>query len=163
MADHTSEQKPKAEPAGDPLMGKTDEEPVDEERARRAANLFDLRRLIGGLFILYGAILTVLGIGASDAEIQKAAGINLNLWVGLSLLAVGALFLLWAFARPLSEQLEEDEEEEEEGRPEGDRTVRGAPAPVGPDAAAFAGSETTSRRSRRDRARTGGDRRLQRE
>src|SRR4051812_25530081 len=100
MADHTSEERtPKAEPAGDPLIGKTDEAPVDEERARRAANLFDLRRLIGGLFILYGAILTVLGIGASDEEIRKAAGINLNLWVGLSLLAVGALFLLWAFAR----------------------------------------------------------------
>jgi hypothetical protein len=158
MADHTNERTTKAEPAGDPLIGKTDEAPVDEERARRAANLFDLRRLIGGLFILYGVILTVMGIGASDEEIRKAAGINLNLWVGLSLLAVGALFLLWAFARPLSEQLEEDEEEE--APPERDRTVRGAPAPVGPDAAAFGGSETTSRRARRDRPGAGGERRV---
>jgi hypothetical protein len=88
------------------------EAPIDDERARRAASLFDLRRLIGGLFLIYGVILTVLGIGASDAEIEKAAGVNLNLWVGLSLLGVGALFLLWAFARPLGEQLDEEEEPE---------------------------------------------------
>jgi hypothetical protein len=135
------------EPAGEAAA-------IDEERARRAANLFDLRRLIGGLFMLYGAILTVMGIGASDEEIQKAAGINLNLWVGLCMLGIGALFLLWAFTRPLSEQLEEDEE---------DRSEPGAPAPVGPDAAAFGGSETTSRRSRRDRVGTGGEERFRRE
>jgi hypothetical protein len=142
-------------PTGDPLIGRTEEAGIDEERARRAANLFDLRRLIGGLFVLYGVILTVMGIGASDEEIDKAAGINLNLWVGLAMLAVGALFLVWAFARPLSEQLEEEEDREEE-----DRTVPGAPAPVGADAAAFAGSETTSRRARRDRAGTGGEQRF---
>jgi hypothetical protein len=126
-----------------------------EPSVRRAANLFDLRRLIGGLFVLYGAILTVLGIGASDAEIEKAAGINLNLWVGIGMLAIGALFLLWAFTRPLSEQLEEDEEER-------DAAVPGAPTPVGADAAAFAGSETTRRRPRRDRAGAAGDGRLRR-
>jgi membrane protein implicated in regulation of membrane protease activity len=105
--------------------------------------------------VLYGAILTVLGIGASDAEIEKAAGINLNLWVGIGMLAIGALFLLWAFTRPLSEQLEEDEEER-------DAAVPGAPAPVGADAAAFAGSETTRRRPRRDRAGAAGDGRFRR-
>lgn len=140
-----------------PLVGNGDEPAVDETRARRAANLFDLRRLIGGLFLVYGAILTVLGVGASDQEIEKAAGINLNLWVGLSLLAVGTLFLVWAFARPLGDELEEDEEPAA-----GDRIVRGAPAPVGPDAAAFGGSSTTSRRARRDRERTGGDGRFRR-
>jgi hypothetical protein len=161
MANRTTQHEREEAPTGDPLGGKTEEPEVDEERARRAANLFDLRRLIGGLFIIYGVILTVMGIGASDAEIDKAAGINMNLWVGLSMLGVGALFLLWAFARPLSEQLEEDEEPEEEPK-EDDRTVRGAPAPVGPDAAAFAGSETTSRRARRDRAGTGGEQRFRR-
>ncbi len=154
MANHTTERE-RAEPADDPIAGTTDEAAVDEERARRAANLFDLRRLIGGLFLIYGAILTVLGVGASDAEIEKAAGINVNLWTGLSLLVVGALFLAWAFARPLSDELEEDEEPAED-----DRTVRGAPAPTGPDAASFGGSNTTSRRARRDRVRTGGDERF---
>ena len=76
-------------------------------RAERAANLFDLRRIIGGLFAIYGVILIVLGLGASDAEKEKAAGWNLNLYVGIALLVVSAIFLIWAFTRPLGQQLEE--------------------------------------------------------
>jgi cation transport ATPase len=82
----------------------------DTDREARAANLFDLRRIIGGLFAIYGVILFVLGIGASQKEIDKAAGWNLNLWVGLAMIVVAAIFLGWSFARPLSEQLDEDEE-----------------------------------------------------
>src|SRR5690349_4042962 len=90
-------------PTGDELIGQSEqaEAEVDAERASRAANLFDVRRMIGGLFLIYGAILTVLGIGASDQDVNKAAGVNLNLWVGLGMLVVGGLFLLWAFSRPL--------------------------------------------------------------
>jgi hypothetical protein len=80
-----------------------------ESRAARAANLFDVRRFIGGLFLLYGLILFVLGIGASDADVDKAAGVNVNLWTGLAMLLVGAIFLAWAFTRPLSEELAESE------------------------------------------------------
>ena len=135
MANHTTERERAERPSGDQFDGQTDEAAIDESRAARAANLFDLRRLIGGLFVLYGLILTVLGIGASDAEIEKAAGLNLNLWTGLSMLAVGALFLVWAFARPLSDQLDEYDEEEaerEEEAParftheEGDSTMAGS-------------------------------------
>jgi hypothetical protein len=132
-------------PTGDRLIAQHEEAEIDAQRARRAANLFDLRRLIGGLFLIYGVILVILGIGASDAEIDKSAGWNLNLDVGIAMLVVAALFLVWAFTRPLADQLEENEQ------PEGDRTVVGAPAPTGPDAAALGGSETTRRRSRRDR------------
>jgi drug/metabolite transporter (DMT)-like permease len=86
----------------------TDEQ-LDSQRARRAANLFDLRRIIGGLFAVYGVILVILGLGASDAEIDKAAGWNLNLWTGVAMLVVAAIFLAWAFARPLSDELDEAE------------------------------------------------------
>jgi hypothetical protein len=134
----------------DPLIAQHEGTQVDESRARRAANLFDLRRIIGGLFGIYGVILVILGLGASDAEIDKAAGWNLNLWVGVAMLVVAALFLLWAFARPLSEELDEQP-------PEGDRTVPGAHAPTGPDAAALAGSKTTRRRARGDRSSGPGD------
>jgi hypothetical protein len=133
-------------PTGDPLIEQSEKAEIDARTAARAANLFDVRRMIGGLFVIYGAILTVLGLGASDASIEKSAGINVNLWVGLSLLVVAALFLAWAFARPLSQELDEE-------GPEDDRTVKGAHAPTGPDAAAFAGSKTSSRRSGRDRDR----------
>ena len=126
MANQTTERE-RAEPT-DAEAGSTAR--LDEERARRAANLFDLRRLIGGLFLIYGVILTVLGVGASDAEIEKAAGINLNLWVGLSLLVVGALFLAWAFARPLSDELERTTSEPRttHGRRRSDRPERRAAA-----------------------------------
>jgi cation transport ATPase len=80
---------------------------ADSERAARAANLFDLRRIIGGLFAIYGVILFVLGLAASQKEIDKAAGWNLNLWVGLAMLIVAAIFIGWSMARPLSEQLDE--------------------------------------------------------
>ncbi|MEA2340534.1 MAG: hypothetical protein QOG11_611 [Solirubrobacteraceae bacterium] len=83
--------------------------PEDTEggRALQAANAFDLRRIIGGLFVLYGAILTVVGIGDSDAEIAKAAGVHINLWAGLGMLALGAAFIVWGLLRPLSSQLAE--------------------------------------------------------
>ena len=85
------------------------EKAEEASRAERAANLFDVRRFIGGLFVLYGLILFVLGIGASDADVDKAAGVNINLWTGLAMLVVGAIFLGWAFARPVGKELAESE------------------------------------------------------
>jgi hypothetical protein len=83
-------------------------------REMEAANLFDLRRIIGGLFVLYGVILTITGLLDSSAEIDKAAGVHINLWTGLAMLALGGLFLVWAFARPLGEQLAAAERESEQ-------------------------------------------------
>lgn len=66
-----------------------------------AGRLFDIRLLIGGLFLVYGVMLTVAGFFTSNAARAKADGININLWLGLSMLAVGVLFLLWGRLRPL--------------------------------------------------------------
>ena len=84
-----------------------EEEATSSDREARAANLFDLRRIIGGLFAIYGVILFILGLTASQKEIDKAAGWNLNLWVGLAMIVVAAIFIGWAMARPLSEQLDD--------------------------------------------------------
>jgi hypothetical protein len=78
-------------------------------REAQAANLFDLRRIIGGLFLLYGVVLTIVGLGDSDAEIQKAAGVHINLIAGLGMLVLGGLFVAWALLRPLGKQLQEEE------------------------------------------------------
>src|SRR6478752_7395757 len=94
--------------ADDPLIEQTEQ--ADAERAAKAANLFDIRRLIGGLFVIYGVILTVLGLGESDASIAKSADININLYAGLGMLVVGLLFLAWAFSRPLASELDEGSE-----------------------------------------------------
>src|SRR3954447_24488643 len=66
-----------------------------------AAKLFDIRLLIGGLFTLYGVMLTISGFFTSDADLAKAAGININLWLGLGMLVLGLLFLLWRALSPI--------------------------------------------------------------
>jgi len=98
--------------AEDPLIQESEqaekEAHQDGTDVERAANLFDLRRIIGGLFVLYGVVLTIVGLTDGAAEIHKAAGVRINLWAGLGMLVMGGLFLLWAFARPLGEQLREE-------------------------------------------------------
>jgi xanthine/uracil/vitamin C permease (AzgA family) len=74
---------------------------IDEETARKAANRFDIRRIIGGVFLVYGVILSVVGIIGSDEVKNKAAGINVNLWTGLAMLVVGAMMVAWALMRPV--------------------------------------------------------------
>ena len=66
-----------------------------------AARLFDLRSLIGGLFVLYGIMLTVAGIFPSKANLAKASHININLWMGIGMLVLGILFLLWWRLNPV--------------------------------------------------------------
>jgi hypothetical protein len=77
------------------------EEAEARDRATGMASLFDLRMVIGGLLVLYGVILTVMGLFASSDAKAKAAGININLWAGLVILAGGAIFLAWVVLRPL--------------------------------------------------------------
>jgi hypothetical protein len=74
---------------------------VDAATAAKAANRFDIRRIIGGLFLLYGLILVVVGIVGSDEVKTKAAGVNVNLWTGVSMLVFGALMVFWALSRPV--------------------------------------------------------------
>jgi hypothetical protein len=77
--------------------------------------LFDLRMVIGGLLALYGLVLTVMGLLDGDDARAKAAGIDINLWAGLALLAGGGAFLAWAALRPLRP---EDLEDADPDRPD---------------------------------------------
>ena len=90
-------------------MATDDDTPVDSSRAMQAANLFDLRRILAGLFLLYGILLTILGITDSAAEVAKAAGVRINLWAGLGMIALALFFAAWSLLRPLSAQLAEEE------------------------------------------------------
>jgi drug/metabolite transporter (DMT)-like permease len=66
------------------------------------AGAFDIRLIIALLIGVYGVILTVMGaFFTSDAELKKAAGVNINLWAGLGMLVVTAAFVIWARVRPL--------------------------------------------------------------
>ncbi|MFH9417935.1 hypothetical protein [Streptomyces rochei] len=71
-----------------------------ETKSVTAARLFDIRRIIGGLFVVYGVIVTIAGLVASGDEIDKAQGVNINLWTGLGMLVLGLFFLAWLKLRP---------------------------------------------------------------
>ncbi|MEU3840888.1 hypothetical protein AB0E88_12750 [Streptomyces sp. NPDC028635] len=71
-------------------------------KSATAARLFDIRRIIGGLFVVYGVIVTITGLTDSDAAIDKAQGVNINLWTGLGMLALGVFFLVWLKLRPVA-------------------------------------------------------------
>src|SRR6478609_6008178 len=71
-----------------------------EQKSATAARLFDIRRIIGGLFVVYGIIVTIAGISPSDADLKKAQGVHINLWTGLAMLALGLFFLVWMKLRP---------------------------------------------------------------
>ncbi|MGH8861690.1 MAG: hypothetical protein ACRDVG_10730 [Jatrophihabitantaceae bacterium] len=73
---------------------------ADDAPTSAAAKLFDIRLLIGGLFVLYGLMLTIAGFFTSDKQRAKASDININLWLGLGMLLLGVLFLLWRKLNP---------------------------------------------------------------
>ena len=90
----------------------------DRERMSSAARLFDVRRVIGGLFVVYGLIVTLIGVFDSKAEITKAQGVRINLWMGLAMLALGLLMLLWLRLNPAEPPEPEVEAEERPDLPD---------------------------------------------
>jgi len=76
------------------------EEKAGESNADLLARLFDLRTFTGALFLIFGVIVTIVGLGASDADISKAAGINLSLLLGIIMLVMGVIFIGWMLLRP---------------------------------------------------------------
>lgn len=78
----------------------SEKEEMSETAKSAAAKLFDIRLMIGALFVVYGVILVIYGFVITPAELAKAAGININLWLGLGMLVLGGVFLLWAKLAP---------------------------------------------------------------
>lgn len=101
MSEHSGFSGSFEEPSGEFSEEGVQREVLELERkSTTAARIFDLRRIIGGLFVLYGIIVTIAGITASDADISKAQGVNINLWTGLAMLLLGLFFLAWLMLRP---------------------------------------------------------------
>ncbi len=76
------------------------EERPGEQGTDLLAKLFDIRSFTGTLFLIFGVIVTIVGLTASEADIQKAAGINLSLLIGLIMLVTGAIFITWLLLKP---------------------------------------------------------------
>ncbi|EGX58084.1 hypothetical protein SZN_19480 [Streptomyces zinciresistens K42] len=86
-----------------------------QEKSTTAARLFDIRRIIGGLFVVYGVIVTLAGLTDDQAAIDKAQGVNINLWTGLGMLLLGLFFLAWLKLRPTPPPPAVDTEDEPQG------------------------------------------------
>jgi hypothetical protein len=87
------------------------------DKAASAARLFDIRRIIGGLFVLYGVILLITGlVDGADAS-KQAAGIDINVWTGVAMLVAGLLFLLWMRLNPVQAPTKADDDDSGTPRP----------------------------------------------
>ncbi len=78
----------------------TPEERPGERATDPLALLFDIRSFTGSLFLIFGIIVTIVGLTASDADIKKAAGVNLSLIIGIVMLVMGAVFVVWVLVSP---------------------------------------------------------------
>ena len=76
------------------------EERPGEQGTDLLAKLFDIRSFTGALFLIFGVIVTIVGLTASAADINKSAGLNLALILGPIMLAMGAFFIVWLLLRP---------------------------------------------------------------
>lgn len=73
-----------------------------QSRPRRKAGAFDIRTFIAMLIGIYGVVLVVMGlISTSDSDLTKSGGWNVNLWAGIGMILVAALFQAWAMLRPV--------------------------------------------------------------
>jgi hypothetical protein len=75
--------------------------PEGTQRAHKAG-AFDMRNFIAALIGLYGIVLVIYGIiGSSDVQLKKSDGVNINLWAGIGMVVVSAVFVVWARLRPV--------------------------------------------------------------
>ena len=72
-----------------------------ENEGSRKAGLFDIRFIIAALIGLYGVILLVAGLFTSGSQLDKADGLNINLYAGLGMAVVAVGFGVWARVRPI--------------------------------------------------------------
>jgi len=80
------------------------------------AGAFDIRNIIGALMGIYGVILVLAGL-LGEHEPEKTGGVNANLWAGLALLVVAAVFVGWAWWRPIIVPEDLDRPDDDPTRP----------------------------------------------
>jgi drug/metabolite transporter (DMT)-like permease len=77
---------------------------AESETGKRGhrAGVFDIRTFIGALLGVYGVILTLTGLFATDdQQLAKTDDFNINLVAGIILIVASALFIAWARLRPV--------------------------------------------------------------
>ena len=69
---------------------------------KERAGIFDIRTFIGALLGVYGVILVLTGIFATDkTQLAKTDQFNINVVAGILMIATCAFFVMWARLRPV--------------------------------------------------------------
>ncbi|HDR89146.1 MAG TPA: hypothetical protein ENN63_05880 [Bacteroidetes bacterium] len=70
----------------------------------------DIKIPIGFMFSLLGLLLTVHGIisASNEALYARSMGININLWTGCFMLAIGIILLIFSRLKIFKKRLEEN-------------------------------------------------------
>ena len=88
------------------------------------AGAFDIRTFIAMLIGIYGVVLVVMGLFfTSDEELAKADDLNINLWAGLGMVVLAALFRAWAIWKPVVVPEHERAEHDARARRDDDPTT----------------------------------------
>jgi hypothetical protein len=96
---------------------------AEKDAVVRSTRRFDLRRILGALFVVYGLIVGIIGLTdlGTEAAGKQTGGIAINLWTGLAMLVLGGLFFLWDRLAPVpAEDIIKNLEREDEERREGE-------------------------------------------
>jgi len=109
------------EPLPEGMVSHVELTPEEQDAHVRSTRRFDLRRIIGAIFVLYGVIVLIVGLADPTADKAKTGGIAINVWTGIVMFVVGGLFFLWDRLRPVpAEDILASYEEEEEERAAGE-------------------------------------------
>jgi drug/metabolite transporter (DMT)-like permease len=85
--------------------------PAPARRSGLLERLTELRMIIAILFGIFGIVCVVWGIGFTTArDLDRAAGINVNLLGGIGMLVFAGLFAAWALLKPLEQEVAADED-----------------------------------------------------
>ncbi len=98
--------------------GSADSGKVEVDRSA-VSTLFDLRTVIAILFGTFGIILVIVAFtDTTQAELDKAGGIRINLWTGLAMCVAAGLFVAWVRLKPTLAQAAQAEDDDPAGAPQ---------------------------------------------
>lgn len=96
-------------------MSQTQRDPSEAKSAHRAG-AFDIRTFIAVLIGIYGIVLIIMGFTSDSAsDLKRSGNLNVNLWAGIGMVVVAAVFQAWAMWRPVvvSDHADGPEDQEE--------------------------------------------------
>jgi hypothetical protein len=75
---------------------------IQQDVTPHKGGAFDVRNVIAALIGFYGIVLIIMGIVADSAQqLAKTGGVNANLWAGIVMTVIAAVFIVWARLRPV--------------------------------------------------------------